>query len=625
MRILLLERHAEKDQGWYASLADNSFHGRRVRELFSPLEPIRIAPLTALDQRRSVLSAGLAAAAKLKPHAPTPDVADLMFEQRLADDQWRDPLLLLMAAVIAASSGIHAALKLSRPDLAKELAKREQARVRNSVTDRNAKDLLVHLYACVTLCGGLSCDDSTSVAEREFAALKMQYPGGPGRATKDLATVLGKRDWLPPLTPDLLGEAFLLTVLAENGSSVVARLVTLASDRIAATVIRCVQDFSHWGEAAPMHWMEALVAQGEQDWDILLAIEAALPTDTLAMRPLAVSVTQSLLRRVSQNAELSSERSQANLSEVWNNLSVRQSAMGQRAEALTSIAEAVRIRRALADANPAAFLPDLAMSLHNQSNTQSNVGQRAEALVSIAEAVRIRRALADNPNRFLPKLALSLNNQSNRQRELGQHAEALTSIAEAVRISRALADDNPDGFLPNLAMSLNNQANTQGDMGQHADALASVIEAVRHYRALAEANPDAFLPYLAGSLNNQAPRQRNMGQRAEALTSIAEAVRIRRALAKANPDSFLPDLAMSLSVLGDCLAALERLSEARAAAHEALALLAPFCARFPGAFDALAKAIVRDYWRRTKELGEEPDMELLLPYMHLFEPGEPND
>lgn len=94
---------------------------------------------------------------------------------------------------------------------------------------------------------------------------------------------------------------------------------------------------------------------------------------------------------------------------------------------------------------------------------------------------------------------------------------------------------------------------------------------------------------------------------------------------RANPDAFLPNLATSLRVLGDCLAALERLSEARAAAAEALAHLAPFCARFPSAFDGLAKATVTDYFVRTKELGEKPDMELLRPYIHLIEPGESND
>jgi len=438
-----------------------------------------------------------------------------------------------MAAVIAASSGIHAALKLSRPDLAKELAKREQARLRNSVTDRNAKDLLVHLYACVTLCGGLNCDDASTVAEREFAALKMQYPGGPGRATKDLATLLGKQDSLPPLTPDLLGEAFLLTVFAEHGSSVVARLGALASDRVAATIIRSVQDFSHWGEAAPMHWMEALVAQGEQDWGILLAIQEALPKDTLALRPLAVAVTQSLLRHVSQIPELSSERLQSSLARLWNILSVRQGALGQRAEALASIAEAARMCRALADANPSAFLPDLAVSLNNLS----------------------------------------------------------------VR---------------------------QGDMGQRAEALASIAEAVDHYRALAAANRDAFLPDLAISLSNQALTQSDMGQGAEALASAAEAVDRYRALAGSNAEAFLPDLARSLSVLGNCLAALERKLEARAAARDALACLAPFCVRFPGVFDDLARASVRDYLLHVGRLGEVPAEELLTPYIHLFETGEPN-
>jgi len=99
LRILLLERYAEKDNGWYRDLADASWQGRRVRELFSPLEPTRIAPLTQLEQRRSVLEAGLAAAAKLKPPASTSAVPqvlgpgeDTWFDQRLGHDQWNDPL-----------------------------------------------------------------------------------------------------------------------------------------------------------------------------------------------------------------------------------------------------------------------------------------------------------------------------------------------------------------------------------------------------------------------------------------------------------------------------------------------------------------------------------------------------
>ena len=60
-----------------------------------------------------------------------------------------------------------------------------------------------------------------------------------------------------------------------------------------------------------------------------------------------------------------------------------------------SIAEAVGHYRKLADSNPAAFLPDLALSLNNLSNRQSEMGERASALESIAEAVGHYRELAD--------------------------------------------------------------------------------------------------------------------------------------------------------------------------------------------------------------------------------------
>ncbi len=551
MRILLLERHADIDHGWYADLTDGSFAGRRVRELFSPLEPARITPLTEFDQRRSVLAAALEAAAKLKPGPDTglsliPAAgADAWFDQRLAHDQWKDPLLLVMAAVIAVSSGIHAALKLSRPELAKELANRERARVRNSVEDRTAKDLLVHLYACITLCGGLTREDAVAVAEQEFSSLRMQYPGGPGRAAIDLATLLGARDWLPPMTPDLLGEAFLLVVFGETGSSVIARLGSFAGIAWPPPSSEAFRIFPIGASRRRSSGRKLWLPKENEISMSWLAIEAALPRATVALRPLAVAVTQSLILHLSQSSD-PSERSLAGLSRLWNNLSVRQSAMGQRAEALASIAEAVRIRRELAEANPDAFLPDLAVA-EQSSHMQSEMGQRAEALASIAEAVRIRRALAEANPMLSARLAMSLNNQANMQSEMGQRAEALASIAEAVRHYRALAEANPDAFLPDLAMSLNNQANMQSEMGQRAEALASIAEAVRIRRALAEANPDAFLPDLAMSLNNQANMQSEMGQRAEALASIAEAVRIRRALAEANPDAFLPDLAMSLN------------------------------------------------------------------------------
>jgi tetratricopeptide (TPR) repeat protein len=187
---------------------------------------------------------------------------------------------------------------------------------------------------------------------------------------------------------------------------------------------------------------------------------------------------------------------------AWNTLSVRQSETGDRAGALTSITEAVRIRRALVEQNPAAFLPDLARSLNNLSVLQAETGDRVGALGLITEAVSAYRGLVEqNPAAFLPDLAASLNTLSIRQSETGDRAGALTSITEAVRIRRGLVEQNPAAFLPDLALSLNTLSVRQAEAGDRAGALGSITEAVSAYRGLVEQNPAAFLPDLAASLN----------------------------------------------------------------------------------------------------------------------------
>ncbi|MFC9118161.1 tetratricopeptide repeat protein, partial [Streptomyces sp. NPDC057092] len=128
------------------------------------------------------------------------------------------------------------------------------------------------------------------------------------------------------------------------------------------------------------------------------------------------------------------------------------------------------------------------------------------------EAVRLYRTLTDryrtfaeaNPDAYLPDLAESLNHLAVRLSEVGRREEALTAIQEAVDIRRALAEANPDAHLPDLAASLNNLALPLGKVGRRKEALTASQEAVDIRRALAEANPDAHLPDLAGSLNNLA-------------------------------------------------------------------------------------------------------------------------
>ena len=63
-----------------------------------------------------------------------------------------------------------------------------------------------------------------------------------------------------------------------------------------------------------------------------------------------------------------------------NNLAIRLSEAGQRGEALEAAREAADLYKALAGASPAAYTPDLAMSLNNLATFLSEAGQRGEAL-----------------------------------------------------------------------------------------------------------------------------------------------------------------------------------------------------------------------------------------------------
>ncbi|MFE7560157.1 tetratricopeptide repeat protein, partial [Kitasatospora sp. NPDC057500] len=101
------------------------------------------------------------------------------------------------------------------------------------------------------------------------------------------------------------------------------------------------------------------------------------------------------------------------------------------------------------------------------------------------------RALAEaDPDAFLPDLATALNNLSIRLGEAGRRAEGLTAIEEATGHYRTLARANPDTYLPDLAMSLNNLSVDLGEVGRRAEGLTAIEEAVAIRRALARANPD---------------------------------------------------------------------------------------------------------------------------------------
>jgi tetratricopeptide (TPR) repeat protein len=478
LRILLLERHAKVDAGWYKELVPAGNAGDRVAGMLEPREPRELTELP-VALRRQVLAAGLEAVARVrgesKARLPAEGV-DARFDGRLADPRWADPLLLLMAALVAYQNGVVEALGLSRADVARRAAAREAARLKRRATDTQGDPLLIHLVACAILRGTLSREEARD--EAVFCKTQgLEYHGGPARAVGDLERLTGASGTFERMKPDLLAEAFLLEDEELADGQAVLRMARGGLTEVVRILKLAAQDLVGAEEHRPVEWLEVVLEDEALTYEMLLAFETALEMSkgTVALLGLRLKLFRKMLER--HQASDAVERARA-----LNNLSTCESAIGDRAGALRSIREAVEIYRVLHGANPDAIAPDLAMSLNNLSNRQSAVGDRAGALRSIREAVEIYRGLhGANPDAFASDLAMSLNNLSNCESAVGDRAGSLRSIREAVEIRRGLHGANPDAFASDLASSLNNLSTCESAVGDRADRCGRFV---RRWRSI---------------------------------------------------------------------------------------------------------------------------------------------
>jgi hypothetical protein len=110
-----------------------------------------------------------------------------------------------------------------------------------------------------------------------------------------------------------------------------------------------------------------------------------------------------------------------------------------------------------------------------------------------------------------------------------------------------------------------------------------------------------------------------IGQREAALEAAREAVEIYRKLAAARPDAFLPDLARSLALQANII---PDPRESPVLFQEALQKLLPHFLRFPKAHAGLMRYIARSYLENCQESGSQPDVELLMQIVPVFEKVE---
>jgi broad specificity phosphatase PhoE len=458
--------------------------------------------------------------------------------------------------------------------------------------------------ASATLCGAADEDEAVATVTRI-----------PGLEDKSSDEWLGVARWIGdlypsgqgrywgPLQPDRVGEHLiagvartkpgLISAVLNGASQEQAALALLVLTRVApaAPELRIIlrdlfsNRLSMLGPLAipaalaakePRSLIEALNTAVVTTIDVegLMRLSDALPESSLLLAPLEYEVTNRVVELHRALAEADPEAYLPDLALGLNNLSNSFARMGRRAEALGSIEEAVSIRRGLAEVDPKAHLPNLALALNNLSIRLAGVvGWQAEAVDRSEEAVSLYRGLADgDPDVYLPYLAGSLNNLANTLAQVGRQEAALDPVKEAVSIYWRLAEAAPDVYVSDLARSLHTLAITLAEFGRQEAALDPIEEAVSIRRGLAAAAPDAYLSDLAGSLHNLAITLAELGRQEAALDPAEEAVSLYRGLAEADPDLHLSDLARSLHTMAITLAELGRQEAALDPAEEAVSL-----------------------------------------------------
>ena len=589
LRLLLLERQAERATGWWAAVIGHGRAAAAVEQLLDPAGPMILRPIDDPSDRRTIFTntlQGLDSAVR----PPTPG-HDPDFDRRLTEQTWGGvPLMLMMAAVTAADSGFGSVLTIGSDKLALAVAEMEMERILKVMEGSGVRMELVplvkHMIAITVLRQGLEPQAAFTAIEQESTALGYNVAGGAAALRDAMAAALpDTAGGIATVKPDMVGEALLLSIWPRSDDDTCHALTrALADDPIAVreTVIRTCHDYVIRGHPHALVWLQQICAEAD-DLIELIELSHVMPQETLELRETKVNLHMKIV-------DLARIRTQTVegaplLANSLNSMSVSLSELGRGDEALAAISEAMELFRKLAAAHPNAFRPDLAMSLNNLSSRLSEHGRHDEALAAIYEAVNIRRELAAaRPDAFRFSLAKSLNSLADRLSEHGRSNEAFAAISEAVNLYRELAAAHPDAFRPNLANSLNSLSYQLSERGRYDEALAAISEAVNLYRELATARPDAFGPNLAMSLTNLSYQLSGHGRHDEALAAAKEAARLYRELAAARPDASRPDLANSLNHLSYQLSKHGRHDEALAAAKEAARLYRELAAARPDTF-----------------------------------------
>jgi hypothetical protein len=300
------------------------------------------------------------------------------------------------------------------------------------------------------------------------------------------------------------------------------------------------------------------------DISLLERLESSLPPDRHGDLDLAVAV---ITRRLTEHrlAATSDPAARARLNAI---LAWRLFNAGLYKEAVAANVEIVQSYRQLAEANPAAFAPELARALYNVSVLLSALNSSEAVAFGWEAAYAYLRLAKENPAGFEAESGMALYFLSVLLADQGQREEALKVAEYAVQVYQRLTRSGRAALEPDFGRALCSLSGLLSGLGRREEALAATQEAVQVYRTLVETNPAAFDEDLARALVDMAGNLMHLGRAQEALSAAEEAVPIYRRLAEVNPAALGLALGEALNLLSALLWGMKRKQNAVAIMEE---------------------------------------------------------
>jgi tetratricopeptide (TPR) repeat protein len=375
-----------------------------------------------------------------------PTLSQEMMEAWLGLAPENDQALFILAAAI--HNALHPeeeVIKYSGRKVVRLLVEREISRLRK-ISEKNGlrnDNFCAYLKAMATICDTIP--EKNLKALLENTGLHKAVPADANLQSCLRHTGLVCKGAINALKPDIIAAAFTVVAL-EQDNDIAPDLLWHALKSDPAGGLNRLARLNHDADIVlGMHentlgrWLAEAV---QEQPDRCVIIEPFLTRAWLprGLIPASVVVNNTLISVTDDDKE------KARLS---NNLGSHYSDLGMRKEALEAGQRAVEIYERLAESDPGAFLPDLAMSLNNLGNRYSYLGMRKEALEAGQRAVEIRERLAESdPGAFLPDLAMSLGAIGTSYSTDGQHENAHNAFLRGVQALITSFRRYPEGVGP---------------------------------------------------------------------------------------------------------------------------------------------------------------------------------